>query len=84
MRSSANERMYCYLDGAPQWCGKDGDYVDDNGDVDDADPEEYYVRVDEDGDGVKGVINHYANDKSFFWNEEGRYVFYNSIQVSSR
>ena len=61
MLSSANERMYCYLDGTPQWYGKDGDDVDDD---DDGDAEEY-VHVDADRDGA-GVNNHYANDNSFF------------------
>ena len=61
MLSSANERMYCYLDETPQGSGKDGDDVDDDGDGD----AEEYVHVDADGDG-SGVNNHYANDNSFF------------------
>ena len=64
MPSSANESMYYYLDGAPQWCGKDGDDVDDDDDGDDADTDEY-VHVDADGHGA-GVNNHYANDNMFF------------------
>ena len=64
MPSSANERMYCYLDGAPQLCGKDGDDVDDDYVGDDGDSDVYFHVV-EDGDGA-GVNNHYANDKTFF------------------
>ena len=63
MPSSANERMYCYLDGTPQWSGKDSDDVDHN---DDGDAEEY-VLVDPDGDEA-GVNNLYANDNSSFKN----------------
>ena len=37
MLSSANESMYCYLDGTPQCSGKDGEEVDDDDDGDDAD-----------------------------------------------
>ena len=64
MLSSANERMYCYLDGTPQWSGKDGDDVEDDDDGDDANDDEY-IHVDADGDDC-GVNIHYANDKSFF------------------
>ena len=63
MPSSANERMYCYLDGTLQWSGKNGADVDD---ADDGDGNaEAYVQVDADGDGP-GVNYHYANDNSFF------------------
>ena len=65
MPSSANERMYCYLDGIPvsQWCGKDVDDVDDDDDGDDADADKY-VHVDAAGDGA-GVNIHYASDNNF-------------------
>ena len=64
MLSSANERMYWYLDGTPQWSGKEGDDLDDDDDCDDADADEY-IHVDADGDD-SGVNNHYANDNFFF------------------
>ena len=69
MPSTANERMYCYLDGSPQWCGNDGDDVDDDDDGDDADADEH-VHVDADGDGA-GVNIHYASDNKFFKNKGG-------------
>ena len=69
MPSNANERMYCYLDGSPQWCGNDCDDVDDDDDDDDADADEY-VHLDADGDGA-GVNINYASDNKFFKNERG-------------
>ena len=62
--------MYCYLDGTPQWCGNDGDYVDDDDDGDDDDADEHDFQVDADGDGA-AVNNYYASDNNFFTNEEG-------------
>ena len=64
MPSSANERMYCYLDGTPQSCGNGGDDVDDDDDDYYADADEY-VHVDADGDDA-GVNIHNASDNNFF------------------
>ena len=70
MPSSANDRMYCYLDGTPRWCGNDGDDVDDDDVGDDDAADEHDVQADADGD-YAGVNNYYASDNDFFKNEEG-------------
>ena len=70
MPRSANERMYCYLDGTHHWCGNDGDGVDDDNDGDNDDTDEHDVHVDADGD-YAGVNNYYAGDNDFFKNEKG-------------